>query len=351
MLNYLVFIAAALIGFLLRQLEIPIPYMLGGILAAFCCKTFYRPTFSGSLSLRNAMLGIAGYGIGAHCTSGTIMRMGAELPGVLGASLSTLFVSVCVAIYMARHTFANLLSSVIGCLPGGLTQMTLLMEEYHDADENVVVVSQCLRLFVVEVSVPFLAINLFGGILTKTAAPNLLAGLVTDGMKLFHPGWLIVFPLAVMGQLFARKVHLPTGNLLGPILFTAFYATLWGPIPSVPPAVMAFAQMSIGIYIGTMLDRDKLLRTKRLVPNVLVGSLLMVGTSAVVAVIIGKAYGYSPIGAFLAVAPGGIAEMCLAGMEMSQDVAMILTYQLIRVLMLNFAVPFAIKRFFPKESL
>lgn len=86
MLNYLVFIAAALIGFLLRQLEIPIPYMLGGILAAFCCKTFYRPTFSGSLSLRNAMLGIAGYGIGAHCTSGTIMRMGAELPGVLGAS-------------------------------------------------------------------------------------------------------------------------------------------------------------------------------------------------------------------------------------------------------------------------
>lgn len=297
------------------------------------------------------MLGIAGYGIGAHCTSGTIMRMGLELPGVLGASLSTLFVSICVAIYMARHTFANLLSSVMGCLPGGLTQMTLLMEEYHDADENVVVVSQCLRLFVVEVSVPFLAINLFGGILTKTVAPDLLTGLVTDGMKLFHPGWLIVFPLAVMGQLFARKVHLPTGNLLGPILFTAFYATLWGPIPSVPPAVMAFAQMSIGIYIGTMLDQDKLLRTKRLVPNVLVGSLLMVGTSAAVAVIIGKAYGYSPIGAFLAVAPGGIAEMCLAGMEMGQDVAMILTYQLIRVLMLNFAVPFAIKRFFPKESL
>lgn len=87
MLNYLVFIAAALIGFLLRQLEIPIPYMLGGILAAFCCKTFYRPTFSGSLSLRNAMLGIAGYGIGAHCTSGTIMRMGAELPGVYGTYL------------------------------------------------------------------------------------------------------------------------------------------------------------------------------------------------------------------------------------------------------------------------
>lgn len=100
----------------------------------------------------------------------------------------------------------------MGCLPGGLTQMTLLMEEYHDADENVVVVSQCLRLFVVEVSVPFLAINLFGGILTKTAAPDLLAGLVTDGMKLFHPGWLIVFPLAVMGQLLPARSSYPRGT-------------------------------------------------------------------------------------------------------------------------------------------
>ena len=127
------------------------------------------------------MLGIAGYGIGAHCTSGTIMRMGAELPGVLGASLSTLFVSVCVAIYMARHTFANLLSSVMGCLPGGLTQMTLLMEEYHDADENVVVVSQCLRLFVVEVSVPFLAINLIWRDPDQDRRAEPLAGLVTDG--------------------------------------------------------------------------------------------------------------------------------------------------------------------------
>ena len=41
--------------------------------------------------------------------------------------------------------------------------MTVLMDDYEEADENVVVVSQCLRLFVVEVSVPFLAINLFGG--------------------------------------------------------------------------------------------------------------------------------------------------------------------------------------------
>lgn len=47
MLTFLVFIAAALIGLLLRQLEIPIPYMLGGILAAFCCKPSMKQDFLG----------------------------------------------------------------------------------------------------------------------------------------------------------------------------------------------------------------------------------------------------------------------------------------------------------------
>ena len=48
--------------------------------------------------------------------------------------------------------------------------------------------------------------------LTKTAAPDLLAGLVTDGMKLFHPGWLIVFPLAVMGSFLPARSSYPRGT-------------------------------------------------------------------------------------------------------------------------------------------
>ncbi|MCH3950987.1 MAG: AbrB family transcriptional regulator [Acidaminococcus sp.] len=346
----LVFITAALIGYVLRQLGIPIPYMLGGIISAFSFKTFRDNSLSWPVKLRNAMLGVAGYGIGSNCTFETFVKLSQETIGIFGACLSTLFVSVLVAIYMHRHTFANLLSSIMGCMPGGMTQMTLLMEEYRDADENVVVVSQCLRLFVVEVSVPFLAINLFGGTITKAASMGLAATAVSDFMKVFHTGWLVMIPLAVAGQFIAKKIHMPTGNLLGPILLTAIFATFFGHTPPVPPPVMAFAQLNIGLYIGMMLGREKLLRTRVLIPNVLIGSVLMVATSAAVAVIISRLYHFSSITAFLAVAPGGITEMCLAGLEMNQNVAIILTYQLIRVLMLNFAVPFAIRHYFGKEA-
>ena len=95
-----------------------------------------------------------------------------------------------------------------------------------------------------------------------------------------------------------------------------------------------------------MLDREKLLKTRALIPNVLLGSLLMVASSAGLSLLLSRLYGFTTLTAFLALAPGGIAEMCLTGLEMHQDVAVILTYQLVRVLMLAMGVPFVIRKFF-----
>ena len=343
-------LASALLGFLLRQLAIPIPYLLGGIITGFVVRTFLDNSFQWPRAWRGLMLGVAGYGIGSNCTPDTFLKMSQETLGILGASLFTLGVSVAVAIHMHRHTFANLLSSIMGCLPGGLTAMTVLMDDYGEADENVVVVSQCLRLFVVEVSVPFLAINLFGGQITRAAGASLWVTTLGDFRSLFHPGWLLVVPLVFLGRFLAQKTHMPTGQLLGPILITSLFALWQGSVPRVPAPAMAFAQLHIGLYIGTMMDREKLLKTRELIPNVLLGSLLMVASSVALSLFMSRLYGFSTLTAFLALAPGGIAEMCLTGLEMHQDVAVILTYQLVRVLMLAMGVPFVIRRFFKPDS-
>lgn len=344
-------LASALLGFLLRQLAIPIPYLLGGIITGFVVRTFLDNSFQWPRAWRGLMLGVAGYGIGSNCTPETFLKLSQETLGIVGATLFTLAVSVGVAIYMHRHTFANLLSSIMGVMPGGLTAMTVLMEDYKEADENVVVVSQCLRLFIVEVSVPFLAINLFGGQVIRQTGPSLWDTSVADFLSLFHPGWLLVVPLALGGRYLAGKAHMPTSQLLGPIIATALFACWQGSVPRIPAPAMAFAQLHIGLYVGTMLDREKLLKTHALIPNILIGSLLMVTSSACLALLLSRAYGFTPLTAFLALAPGGIAEMCLSGMEMQQDVAVILTYQLIRVLAIALGVPFAIRKVFkPTES-
>ena len=50
-------------------------------------------------------------------------------------------------------------------------------------------------------------------------------------------------------------------------------------------------------------------------------------------------------------APGGLGEMCLVGMSLEENVAIILTYQMFRFLFLNLAVPTCIGKYFGKPDL
>ncbi|MFQ9935383.1 MAG: AbrB family transcriptional regulator [Phascolarctobacterium faecium] len=90
---------------------------------------------------------------------------------------------------------------------------------------------------------------------------------------------------------------------------------------------------------------QKLSATKELMPYIFSGIVLMIGVSVVVAWSLSERYGFSLVTA-LAMAPGGIAEMCLAGMSMGEDVSIILTYQLVRLLFLNICVPLGITMYF-----
>ena len=85
MKRFTAFLAAALAGFLLRQLSVPIPYMLGGIAVGFLLRTFLDNTFFWPRSWRGLMLGVAGYGIGSNCTPDTFFKLSQETLGILGA--------------------------------------------------------------------------------------------------------------------------------------------------------------------------------------------------------------------------------------------------------------------------
>ena len=80
-----------------------------------------------------------------------------------------------------------------------------------------------------------------------------------------------------------------------------------------------------------------------------IGTLLIIGGSIVVAEILVRYYGIPIVTAFLAMAPGGMTEMCLAGMSMGADVSIILTYQIVRLLMMNLTVPFFIHKYFDEN--
>ena len=333
-------VIAFLLGLLLFYFRIPIPFMLSGIISASVLKFFVWTEIRWPVMWRNLGLMVAGYGIGRSFTQDTLMQMSQHVVGVFGASFVAIGISLLVAWFTYKHTFANLLSCIMGMLPGGLNQMMLLADEDPRVDANVVVMQQTIRLFGVVISVPFLVIHLLGA----TVVSQGLLVPVGDNTGLT---WLLLIPVAGIGSVAAKKLNVPTAALIGPIIATAAFSIICNVnLQKAPPILMNLAQMNIGLYMGCMLDKERLLRTRVLLPYASIGTLLIIGGSIVVAEILVRYYGIPIVTAFLAMAPGGMTEMCLAGMSMGADVSIILTYQIVRLLMMNLTVPFFIHRYF-----
>ena len=337
----LLFITAGCLGTLLMKMHIPIPYMLGGMTVAILYKTFVgEKAVKWPRLWRDIGLMVAGYGIGVNFNTAAWNNFLHELAGVSASTFIALGASIIIAIVTAKVTREDLKSCVIGMLPGGMTMSLLMAEEDKTINPNVVVVMQVIRLFGVIISVPFLTV-----LLLDAKVINSPLGMVA------HSGyhWAIFIPLTILGSFIATKLRLPTPVLLGSILATTVFNIFVGSVQPVPGFLMAPAQLSIGLFMGMILDAKRIAQTKNVLPFVIGGTALLVVISIGVAYVLSDLYGFSLVTAFLAMAPGGIAEMALAGLSMGEDVATILAYQLVRLLAINLLVPPVIEWYFSKS--
>lgn len=339
----LLFISAGCLGFLLMKMHLPIPYMLGGMIIAILYKTFARKeVVKWPRKYRDLALMVAGYGIGVNFNTNAWNNFLDELMGVTVATAIAIGISVVIAVITAKVAREDLKSCVVGMLPGGITMSLLMAEEDKSVNPNVVVVMQLIRLFGVIISVPFLTIWLLDARVINTS----LGSVAHSG---YH--WAVLIPLTILGRFIAVRLRLPTPVLLGSILATAVFNIFVGSVQPAPGFLMAPAQVSIGLFMGMMLDIKRIAQTKSILPFALGGTALLIAISIGVAYVLSDLYGFTLVTAFLAMAPGGIAEMALAGLSMGEDVSIILAYQLVRVLAINLLVPPAIDWYFPKKNL
>lgn len=332
----MMFVLAVLIGFLFQYMAIPIPFLLGGIVSSMFWKVIGAQVYW-PRQWRELGLCVAGYGIGRNFTAETMHELSMQSLGVLEATGAAVGASVIIAWWTSRHSYANLQSCVMGCMPGGLTQMMLMSETDKRVDFSVVMVMQTMRLMSAIIIVPFLVVHGLGAEIKDAALPAAQTGGYT---------WLWMVPIAAIGAVVLQKLHIPTPRLLGPTLAASACSYFFGTFQPVPDPLMTVAQISIGLYMGMLLDPARIKETARLMPFIITGILIIIAVSVAMAYYLSGIYGFSLITAFLAMAPGGIAEMCLAGMSMGENVSIILTYQLVRMLILNITVPMGLTWYF-----
>lgn len=335
----LMFVGALAAGYLFWLADMPIPWLLGGIFSALLLKT-YRPLLaSWPRIFRSAGLVVVGYGIGRNFTPNTWDAMLVQAGGMIGATVIAVIVALGIAIWTAKWEKVDLQSCIMGIMPGGFTQMAVMADEDERADKNIVIVMQSLRLISIIVAVPFLVVHGLGAeMLDNQASLN-----VTDAYS-FWP----ILPFAALFGYFCDRMNFSTPYLIGPIIIAAACNFHFGLLNSVPMWLMVIAQICIGINMGVGLEPEKLKQMKRLMPYIFAGIVAMLIVSIGVAYVLADYYEFSLITAFLAMAPGGLGEMCLVGMSLGENVAIILTYQMFRFLFLNIAVPVGINGYFGK---
>lgn len=332
---------SAVIGWLFNLAGMPIPWLLGALVVALAAKTQFAEKAAWPRVYRSAGLIVIGYSIGRYLTVSALHEMPGQIAGMVGATLSAVLVALIIAFWTAKKEQLDLQSCIMGIMPGGFTQMAIMCDEDDRADKNIVILMQSLRLMSVIVAVPFLVMHFLDARIVGTTAS--LA--VNDGV----PYWYIL-PLATIAGIIADKLRISTPYLLAPIIVAMAASLQFGTLNTIDPVLMMAAQISIGLNMGMGLDPRELRELKRILPYTFVGIIAMLMVSIGVAFVLSAHYGYSLVTAFLAMAPGGLGEMCLVGLSLNESVSVILIYQLSRFLFLNIAVPLGLNFYFGKDK-
>ena len=220
-----------------------------------------------------------------------------------------------------------------GAVPGGLIESVQMGEE-AGADVRLLIVVQTLRLILTIITVPLIFLALTGHTVGSAAGTTMVgasAPLTPQDVGLMVAAGLI-------GAQAGKRLRLPGYIITGPLLCSAIlHVTGW--VEAIPPAwLVSITQVILGAGLGVRfvgMDRKLLARCGKLaVLNGALALILAFGFAEAVHLLAGE-----PVAAaFLAFAPGGLAEMSLIALSLNMSVIYVTAHHVVRIVL---AVSFA----------
>lgn len=329
------FIIAIMGGLLFTILQFPLSFLLGPLTIIVLLRFLFGISFIWSKHLRDAGLIVIGYILGISFTKQTLLLLIDQIGFVLFATIMTILFSLIGAYFIVKRTDISIESALLGCMPGGLSQMVILAEEYKNANLTSVTILQVIRVMAVIFLVPFI-------VSSDSFMPSVPAKTENiHHLYIYQSPWnILLYGIVIALFLFiALRFKLATPYLLGPMLAGILLSVSGFLPPSIPNTILSASQLMIGAHLGLMLNPETLKQSKRLtVYATLFGSLLVFFT-----LFLGKLLTlfshFTLATAFLSTAPGGMAEMGITAIAIGADSAIVAAYQLFRLLFILIVVP------------
>lgn len=333
-------ITAVVGGVLFTLFHIPVPWLLGPMIAVVIGTNVVKRDYVWSGSIRDTGMMIVGYTIGLSMTSTALREMANQLPSMLSMTLLLMLLCSGIAFVVSKLSDSDYSTSLLGSIPGGLTQVIMLAEETKGINLAVVTVTQVCRLMIIIIVMPLLVtIPMFGqgevGKAADTAAP-VLASASWAGL---FPDILLFALVSIVFALVGAKIKFPTAYLLGPLIGTTMLQLFGMEGPKLPPIIIDAAQLMIGTHVGLMLKTDQLQRKVRTIGLALASGIMLVIGSVILSMVLTKIHPISNATSLLSMAPGGMDQMGIIAHEIHANLSIVSGYQLFRTFFIYFAVP------------
>lgn len=317
------YLIAGVAGYLAMLLSVPLPWMMGALLATGAQALGLRRPAVLPIGRRVGQMMI-GIGVGLTFSRDAALAVLGNLPAMTAAALLTMAGGLVIAQLLKRLTGIDQLTAVMASVPGGPADMATLAERYG-GDPLTVALAQTFRIALIVTCIPP-AMILMG------ITGNLDDGTLTV-IPFSLPGLALLTAAAAGAIVLLNRVGLANAWFLGPLLLVGGLTASGVHVSSMPFELVAIAQVLLGVSLGTTFDRRFLMRSPRLLVATVICSILLLTACGAIAGLLAAVSGLPLASLAVALAPGGLPEMVLTAKVLHLGVPMVTAFHVERVIL------------------
>lgn len=252
-------------GLLCRAADLPLPFILGPMVAAAIVANLVAPMRHGRQVRRGGQL-FVGASVGATLGPDGVAEIIRLLPVMLGTAVVSIGFGGLLAVPTARIAGIDPLSGLLSCLPAGMAEMATLARDLG-ANEQAVAIIHTLRVMMVLILIP-----LWLGMDASARVPIITPSGRPDDLAML----LAVVALSCVLALGADRLSMTNPWIIVPMLLGIVLVGAGIRVPPVPRTLLIAAQIAIGISLGLRFRLDQMRQFPRIVAAGLLSGLLLI---------------------------------------------------------------------------
>ncbi len=142
----------------------------------------------------------------------------------------------------------------------------------------------------------------------------------------------LLFGLGLFGWFLLSRIRVPAPEIMGPIVLIGVFRALHIELPTAPGLMFPIAQIIIGIFVGSMLDRDSVHQLKTMVLSALVVVTWALAMIVIIGFFLNRYSAMDPPTALLSASMGGLPEISVLAVASGASAAVVIVMQMLRML-------------------